>query len=104
MSSDPMPVTPQANDAQAAEVLWVVVEAMERLEARIRRDLHLEADDASPPADPAWAATLDEFSAYADECLSVLSDSRVRSMLAACPPPGMPSVSAASPRLGRTWP
>jgi hypothetical protein len=72
---------------QAVEALWLVVRSMERLEARIHRDLHVEAAEAAPPADPVWADTLSEFSAFADDCMTTLIDDRVRAVLAACPQP-----------------
>lgn len=75
------------SSSQAADALWLVVRTMERLEARIHRDLHVEAADAAPPADPVWAATLSDFSAFADDCMSTLSDERVRAVLSAYPPP-----------------
>ncbi|OLT30705.1 hypothetical protein BJF79_38395 [Actinomadura sp. CNU-125] len=78
-------------DGQAAEALWLLVHTMERLGARIHRDLDVEAADAAPPADPVWAQTLSDFSAFADDCMTTLADDRVRAVLAACPPPpGLP--------------
>lgn len=68
---------------QATEAVWLLVETLERLEARIHRDLHTEAADVAPPADPVWAATLSDFSLFADECMGALADPRVRSVLAA---------------------
>jgi hypothetical protein len=75
---------------QAVEAVWLLVHALERLEARIHRDLHSEAADVAPPADPAWAATLSDFSRFAEECLGALADPRVRSVLETSSPPPRP--------------
>lgn len=82
---------PAVISGQAAEAVWLLVRSMERLEARIHRDIHVEAAETAPPEDPVWAETLSDFSAFADECMTALTDNRVRAVLAACPQP--PEVS-----------
>jgi hypothetical protein len=64
-----------------AGVVTVLVEALERLGARIDRDLNVEAGEAAAPEDARWAATLSSFVAFADECMEVLDDPRVVSAL-----------------------
>lgn len=59
------------------QAVAVLVEALERLSARITRDLNVEAGEGAAPEDPRWAATLSRFVDYADECLAVLDDPRV---------------------------
>jgi hypothetical protein len=67
--------------ADAAGAVQLLVESLERLEARIHRDLNAETQEASQIPDPAWAKTLREFTAYAEECMNVLDDERVLTLL-----------------------
>jgi hypothetical protein len=61
----------------------MLAEALDRLGARIHRDLHVESREAAPVSDPDLARTLAQFSAYADECLETLEDARVVAALMA---------------------
>jgi len=72
-------VTPETAQQQAVAVL---VDALERLGARITRDLNVEASEAAAPEDPRWAATLEGVVSFAERCLGVLDDPRVLSALA----------------------
>lgn len=72
-------VTPKTAQQQAVAVL---VDALERLGARITRDLNVEASEAAAPEDPRWAATLEGVVSFAERCLGVLDDPRVLSALA----------------------
>lgn len=63
------------------QAITVLVETLERLGARIDRDLNVEAGEAAAPDDPRWAATLSSFVAFAEECMAVLDDPRVVSAL-----------------------
>ena len=66
-----------------AEAVTVLAEALDRLGARIHRDLHVESSEGAPTSDQALAATLVKFSAYTDECLEALDDARVLAALTA---------------------
>lgn len=66
-----------------AEAVTVLAEALDRLGARIHRDLHVETREAAPVSDPQLAATLASFSAYTDDCLQALDDARVLAALMA---------------------
>lgn len=72
-------VRPETAQQQAVAVL---VDALERLGARITRDLNVEASEAAAPEDPRWAATLEGVVSFAERCLGVLDDPRVLSALA----------------------
>jgi hypothetical protein len=71
------------DEAQPYAAVTVLAEALDRLGARIHRDLHVESGEAAPVADPDLAITLAKFSAYADECLEALEDARVVATLVA---------------------
>jgi hypothetical protein len=74
-------VAVSTSDQQAVVVL---VEALERLNMRITRDLNVEAGEGAAPEDPQWAATLSQFVDFAEQCLMVLDDPHVvRSLTAA---------------------
>ena len=68
---------------QPYAAVTVLAEALDRLGARIHRDLHVESREAAPVSDPDLARTLAKFSAYADECLETLEDARVVAALMA---------------------
>jgi hypothetical protein len=67
--------------ADAAVTVQMLVASLERLEARIHRDLNAETGEAAEIADPVWAKTLRDFTAYAEECMDVLGDERVLMLL-----------------------
>ena len=73
-------VSSESGQSQAVAVL---ADALERLGARITRDLNVEAGEGAAPEDPRWADTLSGFVTFADQCLGVLDDPRVISALAA---------------------
>jgi hypothetical protein len=66
-----------------ADAVMVLATALDRLGARIHRDLHVESSYIDVSADPQLATTLAGFSAYADECLAALDDPSVTTALAA---------------------
>lgn len=66
----------------AADAVRILVETLERLEARIHRDLNAETREAAEVADPTWATMLEQFTAYAEDCMKVLEDKRVLTVLA----------------------
>jgi hypothetical protein len=63
------------------QVVEVLADALERLGARIHRDLNVETREAAAPEDPVWEVTLRRFTTFADECLQVLDDDRVLAAL-----------------------
>lgn len=78
MLSDPQPAEPAYVDA-----VTVLATALDRLGARIHRDLHVETSHIDLSSDPRLASMLTGFSAYADECLTVLNNPAVTSALTA---------------------
>lgn len=69
--------------APYADAVTVLATALDRLGARIHRDLHVESSDIDVSDDPQLADTLAGFSAYADECLAALDNPNVMTALAA---------------------
>lgn len=73
---------PAPVDAPYARAVAVLATALDSLGARIYRDLHVESTDiAARAADPRLAETLAGFTAYAEDCLAVLDDPEVRTIL-----------------------
>lgn len=70
-------------DAAHADAVTVLATALDRLGARIHRDVHIESSYIDLSGDPRLAETLAGFSAYADECLTALDDPGVIAALAA---------------------
>ena len=64
-----------------AEAVTMLAQALDRLGARIHRDLHVDSAHVDLIADPQLEATLARFSAYADDCLEVLDDAKVMAAL-----------------------
>ncbi|MFE9205663.1 hypothetical protein [Micromonospora sp. NPDC007230] len=79
MSLDPQ----TGGDVAYADAVTVLATALDQLGARIHRDLHIESSHIDLSADPQLANTLAGFSAYADECLTVLDNPAVTRALAA---------------------
>jgi len=69
--------------ASTADALAVVATALERLAARISRDLDVDAGEGVPPDDPEWAETIAGVAAYARACASVLDEPEVFALLTA---------------------
>jgi hypothetical protein len=57
-----------------SEAITAVAIALERLVARITRDLDVDAAEGVPPDDPEWAATIAGVVSYARECVAVLDE------------------------------
>lgn len=70
------------NDLAYADAVTVLATALDRLGARIHRDLHVDSSYIEV-TDPQLVDTLTGFSAYADECLAALDNPAVTSALAA---------------------
>jgi hypothetical protein len=79
MSAD----TPTGTDAAYADAVTVLATALDELGARIYRDVHVESSYLHLPEDSKLTDTLTEFSAYTDECLTVLDNPIVVRALAA---------------------
>lgn len=71
----------------SVDAVAVLATALDELGARIYRDLHIESGHIDVSGSPRLAATLTEFSAYADQCLAVLDNPVVAKALAAVRPP-----------------
>lgn len=69
-------------EAQYADAVAVLATALDRLGARIHRDVHVESSNIDLSADPRLAQTLASFSSYADECLTALDNPSVMTALA----------------------
>jgi hypothetical protein len=54
---------------------------LERLVARIHRDLDCDAAESPAIADPYWSAVLDDLVVFAGECGRVVADPRVVEVL-----------------------
>jgi hypothetical protein len=68
-----------------AELVVLVAASLERLAARVSRDLDADAVEGVLPDDPAWAETVTGVALYARECVSVLDDPRIAAVLASAP-------------------
>jgi hypothetical protein len=79
MQQDP----PAGAAAPYADAVTVLATALDRLGARIHRDLHVDSTDSALGTDPQVTKLLVGFSAYADECLAALDDATVQAALAA---------------------
>lgn len=71
MSSESTTATPDG------EAIAAVAVALERLVARITRDLDVDAGEGVPPDDPEWARTIAGVVSYAHECVAVLDEPKV---------------------------
>jgi hypothetical protein len=67
-------MTVAAYESAPRSVVLTLATALERLGARITRDLDTEANDGAPPEDARWAAAIEGVVRYAEECLRVLDD------------------------------
>lgn len=56
------------------DAITAVAISLERLVARITRDLDVDASEGVLPDDPEWAATIAGVVAYARECAAVLDE------------------------------
>jgi hypothetical protein len=56
------------------EAITAVAITLERLVARITRDLDVDAGEGVPPDDPEWATTIAGVVSFARECASILDE------------------------------
>lgn len=66
-----------------ANVVELLAASLERLAARVSRDLDADVAEGVPPEDPAWAETISSVATYARECVAILDDPRVVAALVA---------------------
>ncbi len=75
--------TATAHDVPNADAVELLASSLERLAARVSRDLDADVVEGVPPEDPIWAETIGGVAAYARECLAILDDPRVAAALVA---------------------
>jgi hypothetical protein len=61
----------------------VLATTLERLAARVIRDLDVDAGESVLPDDPFWADTISRLAEYARECAEVLDEPRITAVLTA---------------------
>lgn len=69
--------------AEPTDAVTILATALDRLGARIHRDLHVDSSYIDLSDFPELVETLGRFSAYADECLTALDNPVVMHALAA---------------------
>lgn len=72
-----------STEAAYADAVTALATALDELGARIYRDVHVESSYIDLPEGSKLTDTLNEFSAYTDECLTVLDSPVVVRALAA---------------------
>jgi hypothetical protein len=76
----------------SADLATVLATTLERLAARVIRDLDVDAGESVLPEDPFWADTISRLAEYARECVEVLDEPRITAVLTA--PPDGPILAA----------
>lgn len=76
----------QPKDASpgSADLAAVLAATLERLTARVCRDLDVDASESTLPDDPFWADTISRLAEYAHECAEVLNEPRVTELMVQC--------------------
>lgn len=67
----------------SADLVAALAVTLERLTARVSRDLDVDAGESVLPDDPFWADTISQLAKYARECAEVLDEPRITAMLSA---------------------
>lgn len=70
---------------ETADLVTVLAATLERLTARVCRDLDVDAGESVLPNDPFWADTISRLADYARECAEVLDEARITAVLTVCP-------------------
>ena len=78
----------------SADLVEVLADTLERLTARVSRDLDVDAGESVLPDDPFWADTISRLAKYARECAEVLDEPRITAMLSARAGSPLSAVSA----------
>jgi hypothetical protein len=76
---------------ETTDLVTVLAATLERLTARVRRDLDVDAGESVLPDDPFWADTISRLADYARECAEVLDEPRITAVLIACPDSLLPT-------------
>jgi hypothetical protein len=69
----------------AADLAAVLAITLERLSARVIRDLDVDAGESVLPDDPFWADTISRLADYARKSAEVLDEPRITAVLTARP-------------------
>ena len=64
-----------------ADLVAVLAITLERLTARVGRDLDVDASESVLPDDPSWADTISQLSEYSRECAEVLNEPRITALM-----------------------
>lgn len=78
----------------SADLVAILATTLERLAARVSRDLDVDADESVLPDDPFWADTISQLAEYARECAQVLDEPRITAVLTGRPDDPPPAVPA----------
>jgi hypothetical protein len=70
---------------EATDLVTVLAATLERLTARVRRDLDVDAGESVLPDDPSWADTISRLAEYSRECAAILDEPQVTAVLTAHP-------------------
>jgi hypothetical protein len=78
----------------SADLVAVLATTLERLTARVSRDLDADAGESVLPDDPFWADTISQLAEYARECAEVLDEPQITAVLTAYPDSPLPAAPA----------
>ena len=78
----------------SADLVAVLATTLERLTARVSRDLDVDAGESVLPDDPFWADTISRLAEYARECAEVLDEPRISAALTGHPDGPLPAAPA----------
>lgn len=86
----------QSKDAspESADLARVLAATLERLTARVCRDLDVDASESILPDDPFWADTISRLAEYARKCAEVLNEPRVTELMVQCSDDLVPAAPA----------
>jgi hypothetical protein len=70
---------------ESADLVMVLATTLERLTARVCRDLDVDAGESVLPDDSFWADTISRLAEYARECAEVLDEPRITEALTTRP-------------------
>ena len=79
---------------EPADLVAVLATTLERLAARVSRDLDVDAGESVLPDDPFWADTISRLAEYARECAEVLDEPQIAAVLTAHPADLLPAAPA----------
>lgn len=79
---------------ESTDLVAVLATTLERLSARVCRDLDVDAGESVLPDDPFWADTISRLAEYARECAEILDEPRITAVLTARPDGPLPAAPA----------